>query len=129
MSVTAAADLTLYSLTADDPSVIAYLFGIGYDEPLIVLGRDAAHEVAAELLARPDVLSVACEPLRWNCAAELDYLALADCNGVDLHSPVMALAVAASIPFRGDQFDPVAMLYRLRAGERAFDAVCAAVGA
>lgn len=123
----AAADLTLYSLTADDPSVTAYLFGIGYDEPLIVLGRDAAHEVAAELLARPDVLTAVCEPLRWNSAAELDYFALAGCDGVDLHSPVMALAVAAGVPFRGDLFDPVAMLYRLRAGERAFDAVCAAV--
>ena len=121
------ADLTLYSLTTDDPSVIAALFG--YDEPLIVLGRDAADELAAELIARPDVLTVACEPLSWNSAAELAVFAEADCNGTDLHSPVMALAVAAGVEFRGDQFDPVAMLYRLRAGERAFDAVCAAVGA
>jgi hypothetical protein len=59
--------LTLYSVATDDLSVLAALYG--YAEPVMVLGRDAADDLAAELIALADVLSVACEPVATRLCA------------------------------------------------------------
>lgn len=97
-------DLTLFRVAAEGRC----------DEELLVLGRDAAHDEAFGLFARPDVLAVTCEPLAWGTAAEDDIIIAGYFNGIDLHSPVAALADEAGVDFDPENFDPVALLGHLR---------------
>lgn len=104
--------LTLYRVSTDDMSVLGSLFG--YDEPVLVLGYDAANGLVDELAARPDVLTVTAEPLPWGAADELAVIEASYFNGADLFTPVMALAAAEGLDFDPENFDPVAVLTHLR---------------
>jgi hypothetical protein len=109
-SVTPAA-LTVYRLTTD-AYVTQLLFGA---DDVIVLGRDAAFAQSAELMDRPDVLSVTCAPLVWDSQAERDAVSKAYFNGMDLGAPLLSLAEAVGLDVDPENFDPVALLSALRA--------------
>lgn len=102
-------DLTLYRLTTEPPAAIA-----ADGDELLILGRDAAHEAAGDLIWRPDVTSVQTEPLAWGSQPELDLIAESYFNGVDIGGALLPLAEAAGLDVEPERFDVVALLDALR---------------
>jgi hypothetical protein len=82
----------------------------------LVLGRDAADELSADLMARLDVLGVVGEPLGWGSSDERSVTADGSYfAGTDLRTPVREVAsLMGETILPDDDFDPGSALGYLR---------------
>lgn len=102
------AQLTLYRLTAYDAGgAIVFV-------EAQALGQDVADQMAADLMAIPDVLSVRCEPVSWGSVKERDTINGAMFTGLDLLTPITQAARRAGVDFDPEHVDPADLLDRLR---------------
>lgn len=105
-------EVTLYRVVADDGEDPLHVLVARW-----ILGRDDADHEAANLICRPDVMTVSCEPLPWDTDAERDAIVDAYYDDEDrgaLHAALCTLARRVGADFDPENFDPIALLDHLR---------------